>query len=159
MTGGRLNRFNIVKQSKDYDQHGEYVRHWLPELANVPTEYVHEPWKMTHFQQREYGVTLGIDYPHRLATAKPPPPSPTTRKSGNGDRGGGNNRGGGNQRQPPQNSRGGGGRSANQREDDQGKDFEISQKKKKNLNNRHQPYEMKSLKVGQINFKQSQQEQ
>ena len=25
MTGGRLNRSNIIKQSKDYDQHGEYV--------------------------------------------------------------------------------------------------------------------------------------
>ena len=34
MTGGRLNRFNIVKQSKDYDSHGDYVRHWLPELKS-----------------------------------------------------------------------------------------------------------------------------
>eukprot|EP00546_Thalassionema_frauenfeldii_P002476 CAMPEP_0178935750 /NCGR_PEP_ID=MMETSP0786-20121207/24732_1 /TAXON_ID=186022 /ORGANISM="Thalassionema frauenfeldii, Strain CCMP 1798" /LENGTH=439 /DNA_ID=CAMNT_0020613959 /DNA_START=159 /DNA_END=1478 /DNA_ORIENTATION=+ len=46
MTGGRLNRFNIVKQSKDYDQHGDYVRHWLPELKNLPIEFVHEPWKI-----------------------------------------------------------------------------------------------------------------
>ena len=47
MTGGRVNRFNLVKQSKDYDADGAYVRHWLPELANVPTEKVHEPWKMS----------------------------------------------------------------------------------------------------------------
>lgn len=46
MTGGRINRFNTVKQSKDYDQHGDYVRHWLPELKNVPTEFVHEVSKV-----------------------------------------------------------------------------------------------------------------
>lgn len=67
MTGGRLNRFNIVKQSKDYDQHGDYVRHWLPELKNVPKEFVHEPWKMTQFQQMEYGCRLGVDYPNPIA--------------------------------------------------------------------------------------------
>jgi deoxyribodipyrimidine photo-lyase len=66
MTGGRLNRFNIVKQSKDYDQHGSYVKHWLPELKDVPTEFVHEPWKMTVFQQTEYNVRLGVDYPHPI---------------------------------------------------------------------------------------------
>lgn len=66
MTGGRLNRFNIVKQSKDYDQHGEYVRLWLPELKNVPTALVHEPWKMTQFQQVEFNVRLGVDYPHPI---------------------------------------------------------------------------------------------
>lgn len=39
--GGRLNRFNIVKQSQDYDCHEDYVRLWLPELKDVPTELVH----------------------------------------------------------------------------------------------------------------------
>ncbi|CAB9530058.1 Cryptochrome DASH [Seminavis robusta] len=67
MTGGRLNRFNIVKQSKDYDQRGDYVRHWLPELKNVPIKFVHEPWKMTQFQQMEYGCKLGVDYPNPIA--------------------------------------------------------------------------------------------
>jgi deoxyribodipyrimidine photo-lyase len=66
MTGGRLNRFNIVKQSKDYDQHGDYVRLWLPELKDVPTALVHEPWKMTQFQQIEFNVRLGVDYPHPI---------------------------------------------------------------------------------------------
>eukprot|EP00557_Chaetoceros_sp_GSL56_P013601 CAMPEP_0176476916 /NCGR_PEP_ID=MMETSP0200_2-20121128/322_1 /TAXON_ID=947934 /ORGANISM="Chaetoceros sp., Strain GSL56" /LENGTH=609 /DNA_ID=CAMNT_0017872647 /DNA_START=21 /DNA_END=1850 /DNA_ORIENTATION=- len=66
MTGGRLNRFNIVKQSKDYDKEGEYVRHWCPELANVPTKFIHEPWKLTKDQQKEYGVRLGVDYPNPL---------------------------------------------------------------------------------------------
>lgn len=66
MTGGRLNRFNIVKQSKDYDQHGDYVRHWCPELKDVPKQFVHEPWKMSQFQQKEYGCQLGVDYPNPI---------------------------------------------------------------------------------------------
>jgi deoxyribodipyrimidine photo-lyase len=66
ITGGRVNRFNIVKQSKDYDQNGDYVRHWLPELKDVPTRFVHEPWKMTQFQQMEYGCKLGVDYPNPI---------------------------------------------------------------------------------------------
>mmetsp|Transcript_17798 Transcript_17798/g.19841 ORF Transcript_17798/g.19841 Transcript_17798/m.19841 type:complete len:169 (-) Transcript_17798:64-570(-) len=66
MTGGRVNRFNIVKQSKDYDKEGDYVRHWCPELANIPTKSIHEPFKLTQFQQAEYGVRLGVDYPNPI---------------------------------------------------------------------------------------------
>ena len=68
MTGGRLNKFNIVKQSKDYDQNGDYVRLWLPELKDVPTEFIHEPWKMTQFQQMECNVRLGVDYPNPIVS-------------------------------------------------------------------------------------------
>jgi deoxyribodipyrimidine photo-lyase len=39
-----VNHFNITKQSKDYDPQGDYMRHWLPELSNVPTARIHEPW-------------------------------------------------------------------------------------------------------------------
>jgi deoxyribodipyrimidine photo-lyase len=61
-----VNKFNIVKQSKDYDQNGDYVRHWLPELKNVPTQFVHEPWKMSQFHQAEYGCRLGVQYPNPI---------------------------------------------------------------------------------------------
>mmetsp|Transcript_18113 Transcript_18113/g.49412 ORF Transcript_18113/g.49412 Transcript_18113/m.49412 type:complete len:612 (-) Transcript_18113:46-1881(-) len=129
MTGGRINRFNIVKQSKDYDQHGDYVRHWLPELKNVPNDYIHEPWKMTQFQQKEFGVTLGVDYPHRASTAAPP----QARDGGpnNKKRNGGRGRAGG-------------------RENN---DRQASSSRKTNAHNRHQKYDMKSLKEAQINFK------
>ena len=82
MTGGRLNRFNIVKQSKDYDQHGEYVRLWLPELKDVPTQFVHEPWKMNQFQQAEYGCRLGVDYPNPIAKPFYPNPKDGSRSKG-----------------------------------------------------------------------------
>lgn len=62
-TGGRLNRFNIVKQSKTYDKGGEYLRMWCPELKNVPNEFIHAPWLMTETEMTAYGVILGLDYP------------------------------------------------------------------------------------------------
>lgn len=55
--------FNIVKQSKDYDPQGEYVKHWLPELASLPAAKVHEPWKLLPVEQKRFGVRIGVDYP------------------------------------------------------------------------------------------------
>jgi deoxyribodipyrimidine photo-lyase len=36
--------FNPVTQGKKFDPDGGYVRHWLPELRDVDTRFVHEPW-------------------------------------------------------------------------------------------------------------------
>merc|ERR1712157_158760 len=91
-TGGRENRFNIVKQSKDYDKEGEYVRHWIPELKDVPTNLVHEPWKMSKEQQDQFGCRLGVDYPNPIV--KPTFPNPYG-KNGNGGRGHGGRGNGG----------------------------------------------------------------
>jgi deoxyribodipyrimidine photo-lyase len=55
--------FNISKQSKDYDPKGDYLRHWLPELASIPGDKIHEPWKLTTEEQKRYGMQLGVDYP------------------------------------------------------------------------------------------------
>lgn len=58
--------FNILKQSKDYDPNGEYVRHWLPALSKVPGSKVHEPWKLLPVEQQRFGVRIGVDYPQPL---------------------------------------------------------------------------------------------
>ena len=58
--------FNIVNQARKYDKKGEYVRRWLPELENLPSEFVHEPWKMTRDQQTLYETELGVDYPNPM---------------------------------------------------------------------------------------------
>ena len=92
MTGGRVNRFNIVKQSKDYDKEGDYVRHWCPELSNIPTKLIHEPWKLSPEQQKEFGVRLGVDYPNPII--KNTAPNPYARN----ERGGGKGRGKGGQK-------------------------------------------------------------
>jgi deoxyribodipyrimidine photo-lyase len=55
--------FNILKQATQYDERGDYVRHWLPELANVPAEHIHMAGKLTRTQQSQYGLALGDTYP------------------------------------------------------------------------------------------------
>jgi deoxyribodipyrimidine photo-lyase len=89
MTGGRLNRFNIIKQSKDYDQHGDYVRLWLPELKDIPTELIHEPWKMNQFQQSKYNCRIGVDYPNPIAQPFSYDPKISSKTQNDARRGGG----------------------------------------------------------------------
>lgn len=58
-----LRIYNPVKQSRDQDPDGHYIRQWLPELADVPAEWIHEPWRMPGGLRRRYGVDAGTDYP------------------------------------------------------------------------------------------------
>lgn len=58
--------FNILKQSKDYDPKGDYVRHWLPELSSIPGSKIHEPGKLNQEEQKSYGIQLGVDYPRPI---------------------------------------------------------------------------------------------
>ncbi|MFW5833211.1 MAG: FAD-binding domain-containing protein, partial [Pseudomonadota bacterium] len=37
--------YNPIKQSKDLDPDGRFIRRWVSELAHLPTPLVHEPWK------------------------------------------------------------------------------------------------------------------
>ena len=37
--------YNPVKQGYDQDPDGAFVRRWVPELAAVPDEFLHEPWR------------------------------------------------------------------------------------------------------------------
>jgi deoxyribodipyrimidine photo-lyase len=38
--------FNPVSQSRKFDPNGDYIRRWIPELADVPAEHIHTPWQM-----------------------------------------------------------------------------------------------------------------
>jgi len=58
--------FNILKQTKDYDPQGDYIKHWLPELAFLPGEKVRQPWKLSQDEQKRYGVTIAVDYPRPI---------------------------------------------------------------------------------------------
>ena len=62
--------FNPVLQSRKFDSKGEYIRRYVPELANVPEKFVHEPWKMSGDEQKKYGVVIGKDYPEPLVDHK-----------------------------------------------------------------------------------------
>ncbi len=75
VTGINLIRiYNPVKQAQDQDPEGRFVKHWLPRLRPVPTDYIFEPWTMPESLQHETGVRIGTTYPapivDHLQTAK-----------------------------------------------------------------------------------------
>ncbi|GAA5161945.1 deoxyribodipyrimidine photo-lyase [Viridibacterium curvum] len=58
-----LRIYNPVKQARDQDPQGRFVRHWLPALAQVPDDYIFEPWLMPESLQVRVGCRIGRDYP------------------------------------------------------------------------------------------------
>jgi deoxyribodipyrimidine photo-lyase len=60
----RPNRyFNIMRQAKQYDPKGAYVKHWLPVLQPLPPFAVHYPAELGARELANYGVHLGGNYP------------------------------------------------------------------------------------------------
>ncbi|NBC32600.1 MAG: deoxyribodipyrimidine photolyase, partial [Alphaproteobacteria bacterium] len=55
--------YNPVKQSRDHDPDGAFIRRFVPELAGVPDRHIHEPWRMDAGTQAASGCRLGRDYP------------------------------------------------------------------------------------------------
>ncbi|MDX9865565.1 MAG: deoxyribodipyrimidine photo-lyase [Anaerolineaceae bacterium] len=55
--------FNPTLQSKKFDPQGAYIRRWVPELAQVPDKFIHEPWLMPQDAQQASGCQIGKDYP------------------------------------------------------------------------------------------------
>jgi deoxyribodipyrimidine photo-lyase len=55
--------YNPIKQSKEKDKDGTFIKRWVPELKNIPKEFIHEPWLMTDMDQLLYQFKLGVDYP------------------------------------------------------------------------------------------------
>ncbi len=55
--------FNPTTQAKKFDPDGAYIRRWLPELHQVPLQYLYEPWTMPADVQESAGCQIGRDYP------------------------------------------------------------------------------------------------
>ncbi|MDP5059117.1 MAG: deoxyribodipyrimidine photo-lyase [Pseudomonadales bacterium] len=55
--------YNPIKQSMEHSADGVFIRKWVPELANVPTAFIHEPWKWQKTLIDDCDFTLGKDYP------------------------------------------------------------------------------------------------
>ncbi|XP_068641676.1 cryptochrome-1-like isoform X1 [Aristolochia californica] len=72
--GRELDRIdNPQFEGYKFDPHGEYVRRWLPELARLPTDWIHHPWDAPESVIQAAGVELGSNYPLpivEISTAK-----------------------------------------------------------------------------------------
>jgi deoxyribodipyrimidine photo-lyase len=55
--------YNPIKNSEEHDSEGIFIKQWIPELAEVPINLLHEPWKMNEMEQQFYNCTIGGDYP------------------------------------------------------------------------------------------------
>ena len=61
--------YNPVKQGYDQDPEGLFLRRWLPELADVPLPFLHEPWTWDR-ADRVLGKTYPFPIIDHLAAAK-----------------------------------------------------------------------------------------
>ena len=55
--------FNPFTQSRKFDSAGEYIREWVPELAELPSKHIHAPWEAPPLDLAAAGVILGDTYP------------------------------------------------------------------------------------------------
>ena len=58
-----LRIYNPVKQSYDHDPEGKFIRKWVPELADINLQWLHEPWKMSSDLNHHVTSPLGKHYP------------------------------------------------------------------------------------------------
>ncbi len=52
--------FNPILQGERFDPNGEYVKKWVPELSNIPKEFIHKPWECNKIVK---DFVLGKSYP------------------------------------------------------------------------------------------------
>ncbi|MBE1300392.1 MAG: deoxyribodipyrimidine photo-lyase [Alteromonadaceae bacterium] len=62
--------FNPVTQGQRFDENGEYVKRYCPELKKLPPKFIHDPWNAKPDILRACGVELGNTYPKPLVDLK-----------------------------------------------------------------------------------------
>lgn len=55
--------FNPILQGEKFDPDGQYVKKYIPELKDLPKEYIHKPWEAPESILENSGVKLGENYP------------------------------------------------------------------------------------------------
>jgi deoxyribodipyrimidine photo-lyase len=58
--------YNPARHQERFDPGNVYVRRFVPELRDVPDEFVREPWKMPDEVQRAAGCVIGRHYPEPI---------------------------------------------------------------------------------------------
>jgi deoxyribodipyrimidine photo-lyase len=56
--------YNPIKQVRDNDPEGAFVKRYVPELRPLPVEHLDRPEKTPLHVQEESGVVIGEEYPY-----------------------------------------------------------------------------------------------
>jgi deoxyribodipyrimidine photo-lyase len=51
--------YSPIKNSEDHDRMVFFIKQWLPELAEIPVNLIHEPWKLNMIEQQFYDCEIG----------------------------------------------------------------------------------------------------
>ncbi|WP_112182413.1 cryptochrome/photolyase family protein [Paraliobacillus zengyii] len=62
--------FNPILQGEKFDKDGEYVRKWIPEIADLPNKYIFSPWTAPEKVLTQLGIKLGQTYPEHIVDHK-----------------------------------------------------------------------------------------
>ena len=62
--------FNPVTQGERFDEAGDYVRKWVPELADMADKWVHNPSAAPAAELKRAGIVLGDTYPKPIVDLK-----------------------------------------------------------------------------------------
>lgn len=55
--------FNPILQGEKFDKEGRYIKKWVPELAELPTKYINQPWTADAATLQLAKIELGVNYP------------------------------------------------------------------------------------------------
>ena len=58
-----------MTQSKKFDPDGEFIRRWVPELADAPSTAIHEPWTEPLFRASAGYPEPCLDYAEQRKVA------------------------------------------------------------------------------------------
>lgn len=58
--------YSPISFPQKYDPNGEYVRHFLPVLKEMPSKYIYTPWLAPVVVQKKAKCIIGEDYPHPI---------------------------------------------------------------------------------------------
>ncbi|WP_179376845.1 cryptochrome/deoxyribodipyrimidine photo-lyase family protein [Winogradskyella wichelsiae] len=65
-----LRIYNPTINGLKHDPDAIFIKKWIPELAELDTVFIHEPYLMTKLEENFYNFKLGEDYPYPIVDIK-----------------------------------------------------------------------------------------